>query len=122
MKAHPFHQTDPIIVPTDDGKKIEEHFGRVATDSKAASIARMVAPPGWAEPAQTPEFDEYTLMVRGKKKIELPDGPITLSAGESLLVPAHTRVRYSNPFEVDAEYWSVCLPAFSPDLVHREQE
>lgn len=122
MKAHPFHQTDPIIVPTDDGKKIEEHFGRAATDSKAASIARMVAPPGWAEPAQTPEFDEYTLMVRGKKKIELPDGPITLSAGESLLVPAHTRVRYSNPFEVDAEYWSVCLPAFSPDLVHREQE
>ncbi len=122
MTAKPFHQTHPIIVPTTDGKTIEEHFGRAATDSSTASVARMVAPAGWAEPAQTPEFDEYTLMVRGKKRIELPEGPITLSAGESLLVPAHTRVRYSNPFDEDAEYWSVCLPAFSPDLVHRDQQ
>ncbi|HKK48868.1 MAG TPA: hypothetical protein VJ932_07200 [Alkalispirochaeta sp.] len=122
MTDKPFHQTNPVVVPTTDGKTIEEHFGRAATDSSAASVARMVAPAGWAEPAQTPEFDEYTLMVRGKKRIELPDGPITLSAGESLLVPANTRVRYSNPYETDAEYWSVCLPAFSPDLVHRESE
>ncbi|MEX2442876.1 MAG: cupin domain-containing protein [Alkalispirochaeta sp.] len=122
MNAKPFHQTQPIIVPTSDGKTIEEHFGRAATDSSHTSIARMVAPPGWAEPAQTPEFDEYTLMVRGKKRIDVPDGEITLSAGESLLVPANTRVRYSNPFEEDAEYWSVCLPAFSPELVHRESE
>ncbi len=122
MNAKPFHQTEPFIVPTTDGKWIEEHFGRAATESTVASIARMVAPPGWSEPAQTPEFDEYTLMVRGKKRIELPDGPIVLSAGESLLVPAHTRVQYANPFDEHAEYWSVCLPAFSPDLVHRESE
>lgn len=122
MNAKPFHQTEPFIVPTTDGKRIEEHFGRAATESSAASIARMVAPPGWSEPAQTPEFDEYTLMVSGTKQIDLPDGPVTLSAGESLLVPAHTRVRYSNPYDVDAEYWSVCLPAFSPDLVHRESQ
>jgi mannose-6-phosphate isomerase-like protein (cupin superfamily) len=122
MNAKPFHQTEPIVIPTTDGKRIEEHFGRAATDSSDASIARMVAPPGWSEPAQTPEFDEYTLMVRGKKRIDLPDGPVILSAGESLLVPANTRVQYSNPFSEDAEYWSVCLPAFSPDLVHRDAE
>jgi mannose-6-phosphate isomerase-like protein (cupin superfamily) len=120
MIDKPFHQTRPFIVPTDDGKTIEEHFGLASAGDGAVSIARMVAPSGWSEPPQTPEFGEYTLMVRGKKRVELPDGPVDLSAGESLYVPPGTRVRYANPFGEDAEYWSVCTPAFSIDLVHRE--
>jgi mannose-6-phosphate isomerase-like protein (cupin superfamily) len=80
----------------------------------------MVAPPGWSEPHQNPEFDEYTMMVRGSKQIEIDGETVTLSAGESLLVRKGARVQYSNPFEEEAEYWSVCMPAFSPELVNRE--
>ena len=122
MKRTPFHQTAPFRVPTDDGKTIEEHFGAVATESRDVSIAHMIAPPGWSEPAQTPEFGEYTLMVSGTKRIELPDGAVTLKAGESLFVPAGTRVRYSNPFDQPSHYCSVCIPAFSPETVNREED
>ena len=80
----------------------------------------MVAPPGLTEPHQNPEFDEYILMVRGRKQIEIEGETVTLKVGESLLVRKGTRVRYSNPFDEDAEYWSVCIPAFSLDLVNRE--
>lgn len=91
----------------------------VATEDDEVSIARMVAPPGWSEPAQRPEFDEFTLMVKGRKRIVIEGEPIELSAGESLLVSKGTLVEYSNPFEEEAEYWSVCIPAFSPERVHR---
>ena len=117
-------QRNPFIVPTGDGKLIEEHFGNASLGGGDISIARMVAPPGWSEPAQTPEFDEYTLIVRGKKEIFFGDEPaeerITLEAGESVMVEAGTRVRYSNPFAEEVEYLSVCMPAFSPDKVNRE--
>lgn len=117
-----FHQTAPFRVPTTDGKTIDEHFGRAATSTEDVSVARMVAPPGWSEPAQTPDFGEYTLMVSGRKTVELPDGPITIGPGESLYVAPGTRVRYTNPFDEEAVYWSVCLPAFSPDAAHRDGE
>ena len=81
----------------------------------------MVAPPGWSEPEQRPDFDEYTLMVRGKKRIEIEGETVELGVGESLLVEKGTLVRYSNPFEEAAEYWSVCIPAFSPDRVNRAE-
>ncbi|MFW5811914.1 MAG: cupin domain-containing protein [Alkalispirochaetaceae bacterium] len=113
-------QSAPSIIPVPGGKRIEEHFGGVATGDETISIARMVAPPGWAEPVQQPDFDEYTLMVRGRKRIEVDGEVIELVAGESLLVHRGTRVRYANPFDLEAEYWSVCTPAFSPDLVNRE--
>ena len=80
----------------------------------------MLAPPGWSEPHQNPEFDEYILLVRCRKQIEIEGETVTLKVGESLLVRKGTRVRYSNPFDEDAEYWSVCIPAFSLDLVNRE--
>lgn len=118
----PFHQRSPFIVPTDDGKTILEHFGRAATGDSDVSVARMIAPPGWAEPAQRPDFSEYTLMVSGRKRVELDGRPVELSAGESLFVPPGTRVQYSNPFDEPAEYWSVCTPAFAPDTVHREEQ
>ncbi|MFP4011915.1 MAG: cupin domain-containing protein [Spirochaetaceae bacterium] len=115
-------QSEPVVVPTEDEKHIEEHFGIPSTGMKDISIARMIAPPGWSEPPQTPEFDEFTLMVRGRKRIYVEDREIELGAGESLLVTAGTRVRYSNPWDEPAEYWSVCRPAFSPDRVHREED
>ncbi len=114
-------QQNPFVVPTTDGKLIEEHVGRVISNESNLSIAHMVAPSGWSEPHQNPEFDEYTMMVSGKKQIEIDGEVVTLKAGESLLVRKGARVRYSNPFEENAEYWSVCTPAFSPDLVHREE-
>lgn len=120
MKAPYFKQSSPFIVPTTDGKAIEEHFGLASTQDEKLSIAHMIAPPGWSEPYQCPEFDEYILMVRGRKVIEIETDRVILNPGESLLVSKGSRVKYSNPFEDDAEYWSVCLPAFSPATVHRE--
>lgn len=80
----------------------------------------MIAPPGWSEPHQNPEFDEYTLVSRGKKLFEVDGEKIVVNAGESILVKKGSRVQYSNPFEAPCEYWSVCIPAFSIDKVHRE--
>jgi mannose-6-phosphate isomerase-like protein (cupin superfamily) len=114
-------QQEPFVVPTTDGKLIEEHFGRVISNGPGLSIAHMVAPSGWSEPFQNPEFDEYTMIVRGRKQIEIDGEIVTLKVGESLLVRKGARVRYSNPFEEEAEYWSVCVPAFSIDLVNREE-
>ena len=122
MSENFYLQQTPFVVPTKDGKLIEEHVGRVATGENNLSIAHMVAPPGWSEPHQTPEFDEYTLMVRGRKQIEINGETVTLKTGESLLVRKGVRVQYSNPFEEEAEYWSVCIPAFSPDSVNREND
>lgn len=113
-------QTTPFIVPTTDGKLIAEHEGLAATGNGAISIARMVAPPHWGEPFQTPDFDEYTLVSRGKKMIEVDGVELVVLAGQSILIKKGSRVRYSNPFDEECEYWSVCLPAFSIDGVHRE--
>lgn len=113
-------QSRPFLVPTTDGKVIEEHFGLQSLGGDAISIAHMIAPPGWQEPAQQPQFDEYTLMISGKKKIRIGDDEIILSKGESLLVKRGTRVQYTNPFKEPAEYWAVCLPAFSIDTVGRQ--
>ena len=114
-------QDKPFIVPTTDGKLIEEHFGLATTHDANISIAHMVAPAGWSEPHQNPEFDEYTLVSRGKKKFEVDGEAIIVSAGESILIKKGSRVRYSNPFNEECEYWSVCIPAFSMEFVHREE-
>lgn len=116
-----FLQTAPFKVPTTDGKLIEEHAGLASTGRSDISIAHMVAPPGWSEPHQNPQFDEWTLVSRGKKLFEIDGEEIEVSAGQSILVKKGARVRYSNPFDADCEYWSVCLPAFSLDNVNREE-
>ncbi len=113
-------QDKPFIVPTTDGKLIEEHVGLAASKDTGISIAHMVAPAGWSEPFQNPDFDEYTLVNRGKKLFEVDGEKVEVSAGESILIKKGSRVRYSNPFKEACEYWSVCLPAFSLDAVHRE--
>ncbi|HAA10161.1 MAG TPA: cupin [Cytophagales bacterium] len=120
MAKNYIKQDKPFVVPTTDGKLIEEHYGHPSSGDSAFSIAHMVAPSGWEEPHQTPAFDEITLMVRGKKKIEIDGEEVVLQAGESILIRKGARIRYSNPFEEDAEYWSVCVPAFTIEGVNRE--
>ncbi len=121
MSKKYFIQKKPFIVPTTDGKLIEEHFGNTTIKSEL-SIAHMVAPPGWSEPFQTPEFDEYTYIIKGKKQFEIEGETIVLETDQSIKILKGTRIRYSNPFEEACEYLSVCSPAFSIDLVHREEE
>lgn len=113
-------QTAPFVVPTTDGKLIEEHFGNATSNDANLSIAHMIAPPKWSEPFQTPDFDEYTYIIKGKKQFVIDDEIIILEAGQSIKIQKNTRVQYSNPFEKECEYLAICLPAFSMDLVNRE--
>ena len=103
-------------------KTIEEFVGRVASHSSAISIARMMSPSGWSEPGQTPEFDEYTVVLRGKLRVETQEKTHEVSAGQAIIVSGGEWVRYSSPGIKGAEYIAVCLPAFSPETVHREPE
>jgi quercetin dioxygenase-like cupin family protein len=100
------------------GKVIEEHIGRVNSGDETVSIARMVAPPGWEEPAQTPAFTEYTVVLRGTVLVEHAGGTTEVSAGQSLVTEPGEKIRYSTGAE-GAEYIAVCLPAFSPDTANR---
>jgi len=111
----------PTVVPAagTPPKIIEEYVGRVNSATSAVSIARMRSPAGWVEPAQTPEFDEYTLVLHGRLRVESKSDAIDVAAGQAVIVPAGEWVRYSTPDE-GAEYVAVCLPAFSPATVHRE--
>ena len=102
-------------------KTIEEFFGRVSGGGGAVSIARMQSPPGWEEPGQTPEFDEYTLVLTGAVQVQTRGESLTVRAGQAVLAPAGEWVRYSSPGEEGAEYIAVCLPAFSPETVHRDR-
>ncbi len=115
------HITQPSVIPSAGNKPkiIEEFFGRVNSGDAALSIARMQSPAGWAEPAQTPEFDEYTVVLKGELTVETRRGIFHVKAGEAVHSPAGEWVRYSTP-ESDTEYIAVCLPAFHPDTVHRE--
>lgn len=113
-------QTTPFVVPTTDGKLIEEHFGQASDGNTKVSIAHMLAPAGWSEPFQTPEFEEYTYIIKGKKQFIIDGETVILSAGESIKIEKNTRVQYSNPFTEACEYLAICLPAFSIDSVNRE--
>ena len=101
-------------------KIISEFFGRVASSTESVSIAIMESPSGWAEPGQTPEFDEFTLVLDGEVVVEAGNETIAVSAGEAVHVPSGAWVRYSTPGPAGARYVSVCIPAFSPETVHRE--
>lgn len=114
-------QVNPFVVPTNDGKSIKEHFGLASTGETGYSIAHMIAPPQWGEPYQTPEFDEITFVFRGRKKIMIDETEeVILGAGASILIKKGTRVQYSNPFDEEVEYLSICIPAFSIESVNRE--
>ena len=101
-------------------KQIQEFVGRVNNNIAALSIARMVSPGGWKEPGQKPDFDEYTVVFRGVLHVETREGNFDVHAGQGIEVRRGEWVRYSTPDPDGAEYIAVCLPAFSPDTVHRD--
>ena len=113
----------PTVIPAagQPPKIIDEFFGPVNSQTSALSIAKMTSPPGWREPGQTPEFDEYTVVLRGELQVETRESVHRVSAGQAIVISAGEWVRYSTPGAKGAEYVAVCLPAFSPQTVHRDE-
>ncbi|WP_027362585.1 cupin domain-containing protein [Desulfospira joergensenii] len=120
----PIKISKPTIVEAAGSKpkKIEEYIGRVNSRTSDLSIARMVSPSGWVEPGQKPEFTEYTLVLKGMLRVNTESGEFNVHSGEAIIVKEKEWVQYSTPTEEGAEYIAVCLPAFSPDMVHRDDE
>jgi len=101
-------------------KIIEEFFGRVTSNTDEVSIAKMKSPQGWEEPGQCPEFNEYTVVLKGTLSVKTKDKTFEVNAGQGILCPKNEWVQYSSPYDGGAEYIAVCLPAFSPNTVHRD--
>lgn len=116
----PTHVQAPTIVPAvgEPPKVIREFVGLATTGDASVSVARMSSPAGWSEPAQTPEFVEVTLVLEGAVSVSSAEGTITVRAGEAVVARPGERVRYSTP--EGAEYVAICVPAFSPETVHRD--
>jgi len=102
-------------------KLIDEYVGRVNTKTSAASVAHMRSPQGWLEPGQTPEFDEFTIVLKGILRVEHKGGSLDVNAGQAVIAHAGEWIRYSTPEDGGAEYIAVCLPAFSMESVHRDE-
>ena len=102
-------------------KLIEEYFGRVNSQTSEVSIARMKSPAGWVEPGQTPEFNEYTVVLKGALRVKTKSGEMDVKEGQAVLALANEWIQYSSPYEGGAEYIAVCLPAFAPSTVHRDE-
>ena len=119
----PVKITSPSIILSagNKPKKIEEFFGRVNSKTDSVSIARMTSPGGWVEPGQKPEFDEYTIVLKGILKVQTEKETFELKAGEAIITKKGNWVQYSTPGFDGAEYIAVCLPAFSPEIVHRDE-
>ena len=120
----PIKIEQPTIIEAAGNKPkiIKEFIGRVNSETDQLSIARMKSPAGWEEPGQTPQFDEYTIVLNGMLRVESKTGTLDINAGEAVIVNADEWVRYSTPGKDGAEYMAVCLPAFSPDTVHRDSD
>jgi mannose-6-phosphate isomerase-like protein (cupin superfamily) len=112
----------PTVIPAAGSKPkvIEEFVGRVNSRTADLSVARMRSPEGWVEPGQTPDFDEYTLVLAGCLRVESKVGHLDVRADEAVICPRGEWVRYSSPYPGGAEYVAICLPAFSPDTVRRD--
>ena len=121
LRLMPTHISSPKIIEAagNKPKRIEEYIGRVNSDTAAVSVARMQSPAGWVEPGQTPEFDEYTVVLHGTLRVTSRDGSVDVAAGQAVITHAGEWVQYSTPD--GAEYVAVCLPAFSPNTVHRDE-
>jgi mannose-6-phosphate isomerase-like protein (cupin superfamily) len=115
----PVHVTSPVVVPGIGDKVIRELVGNASTGTASLSVARMSSPPGWEEPAQTPEFDEVTVVLEGMVLVEHDTGRIEVGPGEAVLARAGERVRYSTP--QGAEYVAICVPAFTPETARRDE-
>ena len=108
----------PTLIPVPGNKIIEEYIGRVNSDDSQASIARMRSPAGWSEPGQRPEFDEFTVVLQGVIRVEHEGGVTDVAAGQAIIARKGEWVRYSTL--QGAEYVAICVPAFSPETVHRD--
>ncbi len=109
-----------IMAEGNKPKQIAEYFGRVNSATDSVSIAHMKSPSGWSEPGQCPEFDEYTLVLRGALYVQTREGTLHVKAGQAIVTRRGEWVRYSTPEVGGAEYVAICLPAFSPNMVHRD--
>lgn len=112
----------PTLIPVPGDKIIEEFIGLLNSETERVSVAKMVAPPGWGEPEQTPEFDEITIVLSGKMLVEMDGEKIELYPSQPFLAYKNHKVRYSNPFNEPAEYWAICVPAFTNETVNREND
>ena len=114
--------TSPKIIEATGNKPkiIREFIGRVNSSNENISIAKMTSPEGWEEPGQTPEFDEYTLVLKGMLRVQTKENVFEVNAGQAIITYAGEWIRYSTPNSEGAEYIAVCLPAFSPETVHRD--
>ncbi|PYT15158.1 MAG: cupin [Acidobacteria bacterium] len=110
--------TSPATIPVAGNKVVDEYIGRINSGDAHLSIAHMRSPAGWSEPGQRPEFDEFTVVLRGSLRVEHADGVMQVEAGQAVTAHKGEWVRYSTP--EGAEYLAICLPAFSPDTVHRD--
>lgn len=115
-------QPSRITAAGNKPKLIDEYIGRVNSKTDTVSIAYMNSPGGWIEPGQQPEFDEFTVVLKGVLRVEYEGGQRDISAGQAVITHKGEWVRYSTPTEDGAEYVAVCLPAFSPNIVHRDQD
>ena len=115
--------SSPTIVKAAGNKPkiIREFFGRVNSSTENVSIAKMTSPAGWEEPGQKPDFDEYTLVLNGMLRVQTKENIFDVKAGQAIITYAGEWIKYSTPNPEGAEYVAVCLPAFSPDSVHRDQ-
>ena len=113
-------QPTRILAAGNKPKTIDEYIGRVNSKTSAASVAHMRSPQGWVEPGQTPEFEEFTVVLKGMLRVEHKDGALDIRAGQAVITHAGEWVRYSTPEDGGAEYIAVCLPAFSMERVHRD--
>ena len=102
-------------------KIIREYIGRINSRTEAVSIAHMQSPAGWSEPGQRPEFDEYTVVLKGSLRVEHAGGTMDVKAGQAVIAHKGEWVKYSSPEPEGAEYVAICLPAFSPETVHRDE-
>lgn len=109
-------------IPVPGGKVIDEYVGRVNTGTEKISVAHMLSPGAWSEPAQAPDFDEITVVLQGLLRVEHDDGVLDVRAGQAIVFTAGERVRYSTPDPEGAEYVAICLPAFADQLAHRERQ
>ena len=118
----PEHVTQPtrILAAGNLPKQIDEYVGRVSSKTTAVSVAHMRSPAGWVEPGQTPEFDEYTVVLKGMLRVKDAGGTIDVRAGQAVIARRGEWVQYSSPEREGAEYVAVCVPAFSPETVHRD--
>jgi len=119
----PTHIASPTRIEAAGNKPklIDEYIGYVNTSTRQASVAHMRSPGGWQEPGQTPDFDEFTLVLRGMLRVEHREGTIEVRPGEAVIAHRGEWIRYSTPEPDGAEYIAVCVPAFSPDTVHRDE-